>query len=192
MNITSVPTTAGALAPDNPFWDDESQSLYLGDALSGLIYRFDYKENKVCTATADGLSIPTFLVPVRNSSTHFVASAGSSLVVVEWDGRSNRATVVDTVFSLPPDQLLNSCFVTPNGDMYIGTYGPTLCSAPKMPYYHYSADGGLVEITSDFRSTVGSFLLAKSKQMLQLDGCGMDLNVFNWDPDAGNLCKERL
>lgn len=192
INITAVPTSPAAWAPYGSFWDHQTQSFYIADILSVLLYRYSYEENKVYTATADGIFGPAFLFPIRNSSTRYVTSGGpnSALVVVEWDGRSSTAKMVDTVFSLPPDQLLNSAFAAPNGDLFTGTYSPTLCNiTPRMPFYRYSKNGGLVQIASNFRSTVGVFLMESTQTMYHMDGCWKILSAFDWDSKSGNLCK---
>lgn len=161
----------------------------MAEVLGVSLYRYSYEENKVYTTTADGLNLPVFFMPIHGSSTHYLTTTnGSVLVTLKWDGRSNTSTIVDTILTLPPDQYINSCFVAPNGDMYFGTYAPTLCNVePKMPYYHYTKGGDFKKIASNFQSTVGSFLVGST--MYQMDGCAKTLNAFKWDSETGDLCN---
>lgn len=191
ITMSSIPTSPDAWTPYNPYWDDDSQSLYFADVLSVLLYRYSHKENKVYTTTANGLNRPAFLIPIHGSPARFLTSTnGSMLVIVKWDGHSSAAAIERTVATLPSDQFFNSAFVAPNGDLYTGTYAPTLCNIQsKMPYYRYSKSDGLVKIADNFRSTVGSFLVERTCTMYQLDGCTKILSAFRWNPSTGNLCK---
>lgn len=190
VTITSIPTPITALALDNPYYDVTTSSLYTGDVLGLYICRFSYITRQIYCCAAFGVAQVAFVMPLLGYIDRFLVGAGRSAVIVEWDGISVFASVLETLFTLPFGTVLNSALVGPDNSLYIGTYGLTLCVVnPDYPMFRYTRQTGLVQISRGFESTVGMFIVQSTRTFYQLDGCSKILTAFNWDPCTGAICK---
>lgn len=90
-------------------WDDASQSLYYCDVYGNesAILRYDFNENKVYAAGIDGESVTPFIIPVANSSNEFAVGLGRRAGIVQWDGKSPKATLKSIAFEVDSDKSNN-------------------------------------------------------------------------------------
>lgn len=105
-------------------WDADSQSLYYVDILVGSILRYDYGENKTYVAKIDGVSPIAPIILVQGKPDQFVLGTGNKVVLVSWDGRSEKGTFLKTLYDLGEAQKhvrFNEGKVDPNGRLYAGT-----------------------------------------------------------------------
>lgn len=85
-------------------WDEHTQSLYYND-VEGVIFRYDYNENKVYSATVDGEPVIGFIIPVANSTKtsaldEYALGLGRRVGIVHWDGVSPKATIGPIAFEV--------------------------------------------------------------------------------------------
>lgn len=190
VTITSIPTPVAALALDNPYYDPPTNSLYTGDILGTYMCRYSYECRQIYCCTAPGVAQVAFFIPIQGYTDRYVVGSGPSAVIIQWNGTSPVARVLETLFTLPAGTILNSALVAPDNSLYLGTYGLTLCVVnPDYPMYRYTRQTGLVQITGGFKSTVGMFIVQSSNILYQLDGCTKILSAFNWSPFTGAICK---
>lgn len=179
------------MANDNPFWDDETCSLYFGDIFGNLLFRYSFEEDKVYETTVNGVIAPSFFMPIRGVSDRYLVGVNGSAVKIKWDGRSSKASIDNVMFSAPAGELINTAFIEPNGDFYAATFSYCVCSLqPNLPYYRYTKCDGLVEVAKGFKSSVGSVLIKKTNTVYVLEGCDKKLYSFQWNPNTGHLCNE--
>ncbi|XP_055614453.1 uncharacterized protein LOC129760811 [Uranotaenia lowii] len=122
----SVEQLPSPLVPlgEGPVWDADSQSLYYCDIMGAAILRYDYAENKTYSATIDGVSPISPIILVQGKPDEFVLGAGNKLVLVRWDGRSEKGTLIKTVGDLGKSEAhvrFNDGKVDPQGRLMIGT-----------------------------------------------------------------------
>lgn len=105
-------------------WDVDSQSLYYVDINVAAIRRYDYAENKTYSCTIDGVNPIAPVILVQGNPNHYVVGSGNKLLLVNWDGRSEKGTLVKTVYDLGESEKhtrFNEGKVDPKGRLYAGT-----------------------------------------------------------------------
>lgn len=85
---------------EGPHWDIQTQSLYYVSLLEATIHRLDHKSNKVYNAKVEGCTYASFIVPVKGRSDEFVVGDGTRIVLISWDGLSDRAKVLSCLADL--------------------------------------------------------------------------------------------
>uniref|UniRef100_A0A182T4M4 Regucalcin n=1 Tax=Anopheles maculatus TaxID=74869 RepID=A0A182T4M4_9DIPT len=107
-----------------PHWDIGRQSLYYVSLFDAQIYRYDYREGAVYSASIDGINFATFIVPVTDKPDCFVIGDTIRLLAIRWDGKSSKATIVRQLASLGPEHAnnrFNDGKVDPWGRLYVGS-----------------------------------------------------------------------
>lgn len=72
----------------------------------------------------DGIRFATFIVPVKGRSDCFVIGDSIRLLVIRWDGKASKATIVRELACLGPDHVdnrFNDGKVDPWGRLYVGS-----------------------------------------------------------------------
>lgn len=115
-------------------WDVHAQSLYYND-VEGSILRYDYKENKVYSATIDGESVIGFIIPVANTTKtceydEYALGLGRRVGIVHWDGKSPKAAIGPIAFEVEEGKAnnrFNAAKADPVGRFYGGTMRSEKC-----------------------------------------------------------------
>lgn len=105
-------------------WDVDSQSLFYVDIFAAAIRRYDYAENKTYSCTIDGVNPIAPVILVQDKPNHYVVGSGNKLLLVSWDGRSEKGTLIKTVYDLGESEKhvrFNEGKVDPTGRLYAGT-----------------------------------------------------------------------
>lgn len=109
-------------------WDEHMQSVFYND-VEGVIYRYDFKENIVYSATVDGENAISFVIPIANSkkpgtTDEFAIGFGRRVAIVQWDGKSPKAIIKSVVFEVEQEKeknLFNAVKADPTGRFVGGT-----------------------------------------------------------------------
>ncbi|XP_058115934.1 regucalcin-like [Anopheles ziemanni] len=121
--VTQLPSPLAKLG-EGPVWDIDTQSLYYVDISTPAVLRYDYKENRTYSAKLDGADSISFLVLVAGKPDHFVIGENHRVMLIHWDGRSEKASHISTLADLGTTQShvrFNDGKVDPSGRLYAGT-----------------------------------------------------------------------
>ncbi|XP_062711174.1 regucalcin [Aedes albopictus] len=118
--LPSPLTTVG----EGPVWDVDRQSLYYVDIIESAILRYDPAENRTYRATVDGAPSVTMIIMIQGNPDHFILGTGNKLSLVQWDGFSEKASLVRIVVDLGESEShvrFNDGKVDSQGRLYAGT-----------------------------------------------------------------------
>uniref|UniRef100_A0A182IYV2 Regucalcin n=1 Tax=Anopheles atroparvus TaxID=41427 RepID=A0A182IYV2_ANOAO len=183
---------------EGPHWDAESQSLYYVCILTSTLHRYDWKEGKTYSASIEGSTYASFVVPVKGRRGEFVVGSGTRLVLVSWDGRSERATLGQVLADLGGDEAdhrFNDGKVDAQGRLYAGTM------LAEDSHNHLEMDGGklyrldgggqIVPLKSKVHISNGLTWSARTNKLYYIDSFAFDIKEYTVDA-AGNLADERV
>lgn len=126
-----------------PAWDVCTNSLYYSELAGTVspvtIYRHAYNENKLYAAAIEGnLTQAASFFPVGKCGDN--QSVGHSLLVLQWDGVSPVAKVVETLFTVTKADnstltLVNIVPEVVNGFLMGQSYHRAYCDAPNIDFF---------------------------------------------------------
>uniref|UniRef100_A0A182QHN4 Regucalcin n=1 Tax=Anopheles farauti TaxID=69004 RepID=A0A182QHN4_9DIPT len=182
-----------------PHWDGASQSLYYVCILSSTLHRYDWVENKTYSATIEGSTYASFVIPVKGRRGEFVVGSGTRLLLVSWDGRAATATTQRVLTDLGPDEAdhrFNDGKVDGAGRLYAGTM---LAEDSRNHFemddgklYRFDADRGqMVPLKSNVHISNGMTWSARTGKFYYIDSFAFDIKAYTVDAD-GNLADETV
>lgn len=184
----TVPETSDAETLGNPFWDTETDDLYFVDFFGKLLFRYSWAKNTTQTLTVDNLEGPTSFIPIKDSSNEYLVSVDGTAYVVNWDGQSDRAYVDRTLFTFPPNTLINSIFTSDAGELFAGSIASVHCEGGNIQsLYRYTPANGLELIFNNVSSTVGSVMYGNT--LFHMDGCDKILYATDVHPKSRSLSE---
>lgn len=171
--------------------------LALGQNMS--VFRYDFKEKVLYSAYIEGESSPIYFYPIKDCHQHkdlFVVGLANATKIVNWNKRSTVARVVDTLFTIQPenpDGLLCVGRVDPFGFLYAGTFTYRFCSGPSnASFYSYTKQKGLQRIFGNVISTTGIAFGTNEKKLYHLESCTGLITAFDVVPDTGDICMRNI
>ncbi|XP_055321939.1 uncharacterized protein LOC129577983 [Sitodiplosis mosellana] len=194
--ITKI-QTAEALFPYSLIWESSSQSLYyvdfLGSSSNPIIFRYDFEEDKIYSASIAGQQYPSFILPIKSKNKTqnlFAVGVGHFTEIVEWDGRSPTANIVSRLFGVEESDSTSGVATARTSDegiFYGGTHHTTFCSGPKnSSFYTYTKMKGLQQLFTGTQTTDG---LTFYKDILyHFDPCSKVIKQFRLNPN-GNISR---
>ncbi|XP_058121580.1 regucalcin-like [Anopheles ziemanni] len=179
---------------EGPHWDIASQSLYYVSLSNGLIYRLDYKENKVYCASIDGTKQASFIIPVKGQRECFVIGDGGRLLMIRWDGLSKKASIVKELANTGPKDTqnrFNDGKADPWGRLYAGTmmhesFGSPFENATGSLYRFCPSSGKLVEQDRNIYISNGLAWNRQTNKFYYVDSGANNIKEYDIDLD-GNL-----
>uniref|UniRef100_A0A182QX45 Regucalcin n=1 Tax=Anopheles farauti TaxID=69004 RepID=A0A182QX45_9DIPT len=158
---------------EGPHWDIGRQSLYYVSLLDALIYRLDRRTGTVHSASIDGIRMATFIVPVKDEPDCFAIGDTGRLLVIRWDGKAPKASIVRELGGLGPEHVhnrFNDGKVDPWGRLYVGSM--------------LHEDAG-----SPFEKATGSLwrYCARSGQLIEQDGNMYISNGLAWNKQTNKF-----
>ncbi|CAG9864385.1 unnamed protein product [Phyllotreta striolata] len=107
-----------------PFWDEDAQALYFVDINGYTINKYD-PSTKRTTSAYVGRNV-SIIIPVKGKTDQFLVSLERQLVLVTWDGLSERPSKMEKLLEIEPDKpknVFNDGKCDPSGRLWIGTMG---------------------------------------------------------------------
>ncbi|XP_040168810.1 regucalcin-like [Anopheles arabiensis] len=184
---------------EGPHWDIARQSLYYVSLTDALIYRWDYREGKVYSASIDGIRFATFIVPVKGRSDCFVIGDTIRLLVIRWDGKASKATIVRELACLGPDHVdnrFNDGKVDPWGRLYVGSMlnesaGNPFEKATGALWRYCDRTGQMVEQDRNMYISNGLAWNRATNKFYFVDSGANHIKEYDIDLD-GNLINPRI
>lgn len=182
---------------EGPHWDVKTQSLYFVSLFEATIHRLDYQKNKVYHASVEGCTWISFIIPVKGRSDGFVVADGSRILLISWDGISNKAKIVNVIADLgDKENRINDGKADFNGRLYAGTLRAEHLGNPfkenSGKFYRYDANSG--EFVEQFDKVFISNGLAwneKTKKFYYADTGAYTVREFDFD-EGGNLSNGKV
>lgn len=181
-------------------WDEHMQSLYYND-IEGVIFRYDYKENKVYSATIDGESTIGFIIPVANTTKtcefdEYALGMGRRVGIVHWDGISSKAIIGPIAFEVEQgkdNNRFNAAKADPVGRFYGGTMRSEKCGdifeVASGALYKYIKGDGVYELVNNIYISNGLAWDEKENKVFYIDSCKFDVKEYDWDRATGDFCE---
>lgn len=179
-----------------PHWDVKTRSLYYIDiaGYNSTLLRYDYDENKVYQAHIDGAATLLFLLPIKCAKDYFLVGIDLKAVIVYWNGRTKKATVIRTLFEVneKSSNVINDIKTDEYGRFYGGTKSVESCdtgAAPTGAFYTYSNRKGLQKFFGNVYISNGLTWVRQTNKFYYADSCTYDVKEFDYDPKTGSLSK---
>uniref|UniRef100_A0A182P695 Regucalcin n=1 Tax=Anopheles epiroticus TaxID=199890 RepID=A0A182P695_9DIPT len=196
--VEQLPSPLSVLG-EGPHWDVERQSLYYNDIYGGSIHRYDYAENKTYNATIDGFPVISFIIPVKGNDRHFIIGTDRKVTLIDWDGRSDKATFVRTVGEVEPtmeDNRFNDAKVDSKGRFYGGTMRleakGDIFEMRLGTFYRYDAkQGKFVTLKKQIGVSNGLCWNEAGNLFYYIDSCDLDVKEYQVDAN-GDISGERV
>lgn len=158
------------------------------------LLRYDYDENKVYQATIDNAATLLFILPINCAPDLFLVGIDLNAVIVYWNGRSPKATVIWTLFKFDenPSNVINDIKTDEHGRFYGGTKSVESCDTGKAPtgaFYRYHKHKGLQKFFGNVYISNGLTWVRDTNKFYYADSCTYDIKEFDYNPKTGNLCK---
>lgn len=179
-----------------PHWDAKTSSLYYVDIAgsNSSLLHYDYKENHVYKATIDNAATILFILPINCSKNRFLVGIDLSAVIVHWDGRSPKATVLKTLFEIDEisSNVINDVKTDFHGRFFGGTKSVESCDTGKAPtgaFYRYRKGKRLQKLFGDVFISNGLTWVEKTKKFYYIDSCTYDVKEFDYNTKTGSICN---
>lgn len=183
-------------------WDDCTQSVYFIDFLATgtqpCIFRYDNEKDRTYSAYIEGYESPSYVMPISEKCNEnknlFLCGIGHTNYLLQWDGKSSSARVLNPVFSAEendPTSLWGVSRPNEHGQFFGGTFHASFCSGPNnASIYRYTKEKGLQRIVSGVQTTTGFAFDRYSECAIayHLNSCNAILSGFEEDSN-GDICK---
>ncbi|KAG5341759.1 RGN protein, partial [Acromyrmex charruanus] len=135
------------------YWDNYTQKLYFVNFYDQYIHSLDPATGVFHNALSEHGNIG-IAIPVAGTIDQFVAGAGKDVVLVTWDGKSNKSNVpVKVLFSLD-SQVSTRTYdgkVDPTGRLWIGTMSDKVAMTDMNKMAVIPKQGSLYRINDDLK-----------------------------------------
>lgn len=180
-----------------PHWDEKTRSLYYinVNGPKSTFARYDYGEKKVYQATIDNVPSLLFILPVKRAKNQFIVGIERRAVIVQWDGRSPKATVIRTLFEVDlhsSKTYFNDVKIDAFGRFYGGTKCVESCDTKDRPtsaFYRYETGKGLKKLFDNVFISNGLTWVPQTNKFYYVDSCTYDIKEFDYNPTNGEICK---
>ncbi|XP_055545457.1 regucalcin-like [Wyeomyia smithii] len=184
---------------EGPHWDDQTQSLYYVSLSEATIHRLDHKSNKVYSAKVEGCTYASFIIPVKDRSNEFIVGDGTRVVLISWDGLSDRANVLSCVADLGQEAAghrWNDGKVDSQGRLYAGMMitesGGNPFEVNTGKFYRFDARSRtFFQQLSDIYISNGLTWNERTKKFYYVDSGAHDIKEYDVDKN-GNLVSGKI
>lgn len=197
-------TTPEIRIPHSAYSDDDSLYFvtFITSEYQASINRYSYIDGIFYSAYIEGVTSPSFIVPINQKvckkcrkcdAKLFAVGVGHDVLKVKWNGKSTKAKVVGTIFSVEnniPSSRYDVATTDSHGRLYTGTLSETLCnSTATRSFYRYTRTAGADRLFGGLKSTTGIAFNDEIGKMYHFDSCQLYLTEYDYDPETGDICK---
>lgn len=192
--IEEIPDSLADMG-EGPHWDIASQNLYYVDINAGKILRYSYNENKVYKAKVKDEEFASFIVPVEGRTDQFAVGCGRRVLIVRWDGVSEIAKAIKTLFEVQMDDdrydgnRFNDGKCDANGRLFAGTmrYVGDKYEHRWGELYVYEKGGKVELVKTDVGISNGLTWNDKTKKFYFADTADYEVKEYNYDIKTGKV-----
>lgn len=120
-NVKITQLSDSLLVGADPFYDEETNSVYFVDGPASTVYRYCVNTNGLYFAKLGERHVNN-IIPIKSTPGKFLITYGDELCIMSWDGMSRSAgmeCVRETNPSYPwPENFVNDAKVAPNGALF--------------------------------------------------------------------------
>lgn len=181
-----------------PHWDVKTKSLFFVDIPRAEVCRYDSNRNEIFKAKIKDNQLPvSFIIPIDGRKDEFVVSTGLKVCVIRWNGKSEEASIMETLTQVDHDRPENRCNdakVDPSGVLlYFGTMGDDTkydLSVKRVgSLYRFSEKMGTKFVKGDIGISNGMAWDVKRRKFFYIDSMARDIKQFKYEPVYGEICE---
>lgn len=185
-----------------PYWDYKTERLffvnYNTNGTESSLFCYDYRDGIFYSAYIEGVTSPSFIIPTykkyrkckKCNHELFAVGIGTDTLLVKWNGKSTKASVVDSLFSVndAPYQL-DTGIADKHGRFYGGVFNGNCSSSASRSFYRWTKNEGVVRLFGQLESTTGIVINEDENKLYQMDTCQLIISEFDYEPKTGDICK---
>ncbi|KAJ8918476.1 hypothetical protein NQ315_008173 [Exocentrus adspersus] len=180
---------------EGPHWDVKTQSLYFVDFFERNINKYAPSTKKHTKAQIDNKS--SIIIPVEGSEDQFVISSGRELVLISWDGKSDKVTMLKKLYEVDEgtENIFNDGKCDPTGRLWTGTMGPSGEDIEDIPegrgsFYSF-ANGKITKHLSGIGISNGIAIDTNRNKFYYNDSYKGTLDEFDFDITKGTITNRK-
>lgn len=173
---------------EGPHWDSETQCLYLVDIFKKSLHKYVPSTGHHAQITFDK---PTsIIIPVRGKTDQFIVTLERDLVLVTWDGVSEKPSKVEKITDVDgnTENRINDGKCDPSGRLWMGTMGPEHVIGHYLEgrgtLFSYSS-GKLTPHISNIGISNGLAWNTQLKKMYYIDSLAYRVDAFDYEHTTG-------
>jgi len=182
----------GFAVAEGPHWDVKSQSLFFVGVLQ-TIHKY-VPSTKKHTQASLGNHIVSLIIPVKGKKNEFIISLDRSLVLINWDGESNKVTIIKKLYEVDQGttHIFNDGKCDKTGRIWSGTM-PRPPSTAQEEFIDkqgtlYSFENNTVKIhNSEIGMSNGIAFDYNKNKMYYIDSLRGSLDQYDIDFKTGTL-----
>lgn len=157
------------------------------------IGRFDYRTKEVFGATVIDAGFISFIVAVEGAANQFIIGSEHQAKLIEWDGRSPTANIIDTLFEVENDashahNMMHVAEVDPDNRLYFSTTRLSVCqqnsTIPPASFYVYTKEKGVQRIFGGMAVAAGAGWNLEKKLFFGVDACARNIIQLSYTDDG--------
>ncbi|XP_044258190.1 regucalcin-like [Tribolium madens] len=185
--------TEGYTLGEGPHWDTSTQSLYFVDIFGKLIVKYTPATKKVAKVTV-APKTASFVIPVQGKKDQFVISLNNELVIISWDGGSDKIGIVENLATI--DNNFNDAKCDPKGRLWAGSQtldeNDFMKSEPLGHLYSLDSNKQFKKCLDKIRIANGLAFNEKLKKMYYIDSLIGTIDQFDFDVNTGKISNRKV
>lgn len=178
---------------EGPHWDAETKSLYFVDVFDKSICRYIPATHKITKAKI-GSSV-SLIIPIRGQKNKFLLGKEEELVIISWDGESDKISVVKNIdIKSDPGTIFNDGKCDSTGRLWIGTTArfDENGTIEKEKGSIYKMENGRITVVTDKISVSnGLDFNTALKKMYYIDSLKGTVDQFDIDEPQGTISNRQ-
>ncbi|KAJ3654200.1 hypothetical protein Zmor_013404 [Zophobas morio] len=185
---------------EGPHWDEATQSLYYVDIFGQAIHKFVPSTNTHTKVVLEGGPV-TLVVPVDGATNQFVVSIARKLLLVTWDGVSDKISDSELLIEVENkpgyfNNRFNDGKADPSGRLWAGTMGPEpeIGKLEKEKGALYTLVGKHQVKTHLTKVSIANGLAwdLGLKKMYYIDSPRRTVDEYDYNIEKGEICNRKV